>query len=317
MGSGPSSRHFEIQRVAPGVHAAIATRTGFGLCNSAIIDLGGVTVVFDTMLTPMAGRDLARAAERLTGEKPTWVVNSHYHGDHIWGNSQFVASHVVSSRRVRDAVLERSHRQWSDDRRSYPQGLQALEGPDSSVGRVDRPQVRAWFRGVLSAPRALRIVAPEVVFEDELVLHGRRRSLRLLTYGKAHSPADVFGYLPDERILLTGDLALKGYHPSLGDGYPSAWVDVLEKMRRLRVETVLPGHGPLAGGRTVEWNLGYHRALRSAVARAVRRGVPGSKIAELPVPPPYGGLRFSFMYPENLRRVYRELRVRRRRRSRS
>ncbi|MCI4365991.1 MAG: MBL fold metallo-hydrolase, partial [Thermoplasmata archaeon] len=81
-----SSRHFQTERLAPGVFAAIATPSGFGLCNAAIVDLGGATVVFDSMLTPMAGADLARAATRCTGRPPTWVVNSHWHGDHIWGN---------------------------------------------------------------------------------------------------------------------------------------------------------------------------------------------------------------------------------------
>src|SRR5208282_2723553 len=159
-----TGRHFQLESLAPGVHAAIATQTGYGLCNAGIVDLGGRTVVFDSMLTPVAGADLARVAERCTGQKPTWVVNSHWHGDHIWGNSAFVDAHVVSSRRVRREVLGRSRRQFDQCRREFPKELTRMAAPGSPIAPRDRPQVRAWFRGVVETPRSLRIIPPEVTF---------------------------------------------------------------------------------------------------------------------------------------------------------
>src|SRR5512138_2130610 len=83
------SDHFSLHELARGVYAAIATIGGAGIGNAAILDLGGRTLVFDTGMTPRAGRDLRLAAEQLTGRTPELVVNSHYHNDHIWGNQAF------------------------------------------------------------------------------------------------------------------------------------------------------------------------------------------------------------------------------------
>ena len=127
-----ASRHFRIETLAPGVHAAIATPQGFGLCNAGIVDLGGETLVFDTMLTPMAGQDLVRAAERVTGHRPAWAVNSHWHGDHIWGNSAFVGSHIVSSRTVRANIRKFSRHQFEGDRREMRRELPRIEEPSDA-----------------------------------------------------------------------------------------------------------------------------------------------------------------------------------------
>ncbi len=262
------------------------------------------------MLTPAAGAALARVAERTTGHKPTWIVNSHYHGDHIWGNASFPEGHVVSSRRVRDAVLQRSQLQLDACRREFPKELARMSRADSPVPPVDRPEVRAWYRSTLAAAPTLRIVPPELTFREEVVLQGRRRSIHLITYGGGHSPSDVFAYLPEERIVFTGDLVMVGYHPSVGDGYPDEFIRILREMRRHRADVLLPGHGPVGTGRSLERNLGYWLNLRKAVSTAIRHGAGPGAVAQLPIPRAYRDWRFSFMFPENALRIYRHLRKR-------
>src|SRR5512143_1947328 len=83
------SDHFSLHQLTDGVYAAIATDGGAAISNAGIVDLGGRTLVYDTFMTPQAGRDLRLAATQLTGREPELVVNSHYHNDHIWGNQAF------------------------------------------------------------------------------------------------------------------------------------------------------------------------------------------------------------------------------------
>lgn len=298
------SRHFRLEKLGPGTFAAIATSTGFGLCNAGIVDLGGRTVVFDSMLTPTAGADLARAAERCTGRKPDWVVNSHWHGDHIWGNASFEGAHIVSSRRVREIVLQKSRAQFEDNRREFLQELVSMGRPGSPIAVVDRPRVRAWFRGVLGVPRNFRIVPPAVTFDREIVLEGSRRSLRVMTYGGGHSPSDVFGYLPDEKILFAGDLTMVGLHPSVSDGQPEAWAQILSRIRRLPVACVVPGHGPTADKRALEFEERYLHDLIQLTHRAVRRELSLDEARQMPIPARYRTLRFGFMFPDNVGRAY-------------
>jgi cyclase len=299
------SRHFRIEKLGAGVYAAVATPGGFGLCNAGIVDLGGETVVFDSMLTPMAGADLARAAVRVTGRRPAWVVNSHWHGDHIWGNSSFVGSHIVSSRKVRATIEERSRAQWKGDREEMRRELPQLGGPESPYPKADLTDLRGWFGGVLATPRSHRIVPPGITFADELALEGTRRSIRLLTYGGGHSPSDVFAFLPEERILFAGDLAMRGLHPSVSDGYPSAWISILRRMERLRVRSVVPGHGPIGPGSTLATTRTYLEDLERTARAAVRLRQSVHDLAKTPVPPKYRRWRFSYMYAGNLARAYR------------
>ncbi len=311
----PTSRHLRLERLAPGVHAAVAVTTGAALANSGIVDLGGATVVFDSTLTPRTGRLLARTAERLTGRAPAFVVNSHYHGDHIWGNGAFVGAHVVSTRTVRANVIARSRGQFLSMRREVRRELPRLGHPRWPIERADVPQLRAWFRAVRDAPAELPIVPPDVTFTDELVLEGSRRSLHLLSYGGGHSPSDVFAFLPEERVVFAGDLALEGYHLSVGDGYPEAWVGILDRMRALRPRVVVPGHGRVGTGRTLDRSHEYLQDLLALARRARAHGTSARAFARTPIPEKYGALRFTLMFPGNLRRMYALLGPRRRRRA--
>ncbi len=301
----PASRHFLVRPIGRGVYAAIATPAGYGLCNATIVDLGGRTVVFDTMLTPAAGADLARAAERLTGRRPDWVVNSHWHGDHIWGNASFPDGHIVSSRGVREQVVRRSRQQFRDDRREFRKVLRGPSPPGPGIPPNDREQALSWFLAVVRLPRSHRIVPPELTFEGEMELTGSRRSVRLITYGGGHSPSDVFAFLPDERIVLAGDLVMVGLHPSVSDGWPDRWTRILGRVQRLRPDRVVPGHGPVGSGRSVAVAREYLGRLERIVRRAAREGATLGEIVREPIPDRYSDWGFSFMFPANLERTYR------------
>ncbi len=305
MSDGISTRHFAIERIAPGVHVAIAKPAGAALCNSGIVDLGQQTLVFDSMLTPTAGEALARAARRLTGRSPDWVVNSHWHGDHVWGNASLLPAHIVSTRRVRSLIRTKSRRQFEACRREFPHELKALGRRDSTVPVAERLRLRAWFTGVLRAPRAMRIVPPDVTFEETLRIAGSRRTVELMTFGGGHSPSDVFAHLPEERLIFAGDLAMVGFHPSVTDGYPAPWSSILARMEQLRPEAVLPGHGTMGPGATLRTVRRYLEELTRLAAVALQRGVKLSQVRRIPIPSAYADWQFSFMFPDNIARAYR------------
>src|SRR5690348_3454952 len=85
----PTSRHFQLEQLADGVYAAISIDGTGSMSNAGIVDLGDTTLIFDTFATPQAAQDLRSAAEQLTGHAIRYVINSHKHGDHVWGNQVF------------------------------------------------------------------------------------------------------------------------------------------------------------------------------------------------------------------------------------
>jgi len=300
----PRSTHFALERLAPGVHAAIATPGGAALCNAGIVDLGGRTVVFDTTMTPASGTALRLAARRLTGRAPDLLVNSHWHGDHIWGNDALGGT-VVSTAITRRHVLRRSRRQFDAWHAAFPGELAKLNrtgGP--RLTPADRAVWRGWLEGFLATPRRMPIVAPHLTFEAGLTLSGSRRRLELGSLGGGHSPSDVFGFLPDERIVFAGDLVVVGLHPSVGDGWPDRWGRILDGIARLRPGTVVPGHGPIAPGRAVADVAAYLRDLDRRAEAELRAGTPRRRLGSLAVPPRYARWGFAFMYGANLARAY-------------
>ncbi|HLE57345.1 MAG TPA: MBL fold metallo-hydrolase, partial [Rhodothermia bacterium] len=95
---------YEIVEIVPGVYAALANIGGSGVGNAGIINMGSQAIVYDTGLTPEAGRQLGEAAERLTGQKVTIVINSHFHDDHIGGNQAFDEPTYLATTSTQGAV---------------------------------------------------------------------------------------------------------------------------------------------------------------------------------------------------------------------
>jgi cyclase len=299
------TRDFRVESIAKGVWAAVAQDGGYALCNAGIVDLGDRTVVFDSMLTPMAGTRLAHAARRLTGRPTDVVVNSHWHGDHIRGNASFRPASVVSTHLTRRLIATLGPRQWADDRRTMGAALRELSAANSSVPPRERLLYRGWFEGTLAVPLPFRPTAPDTTFEHELILHGSRRELRVLSYGGGHSPSDVFAYLPEERVVFLGDLLSVGLHPSAGDGVPARWTTILGRIRKLRVAVAVPGHGPVGADREVRQTGAYLRGLVRTANAARRQGRSVRELRATPIPAEYRSWKFSAFYGENLERAYR------------
>jgi len=304
MAGASALEHFRLQELADGVHAAVATPRGYGLCNAGIVDLGGVTLVFDAMLTPQAGEALRKAAERLTGRPPTWLVTSHYHGDHVRGSVAVGAGHVVATRRIRELVLERAPVHLRSDLEEAGRELERLRSGALEVGKVERVVYEGWFEGILATPKDLRFVPADVTFDSELVLHGSRRTARVLTFGGGHSPSDVLVYLPDERIGFLGDLLSVGFHPSLADGDPEEFVRILGRVQELGMERAVPGHGPVAPGSSLADMQRYITVLRGTAREARARGLDRDAFAAAPPQPPFDAWTFSLIYQESARFVY-------------
>ncbi len=305
--SGPTSPHFRIVPVADGVWGAVATDEGFGLCNSGIVDLGDVTVVFDSMLTPQAGADLRAAAERLTGHPVGYLVNSHWHGDHVRGNISFPSVRIVSTRTVRELIETRAVTALESERESVPSELAAIRAPGATLPTRDRTVFEGWFEGILATPKGTVIPAPDLLVEGELVLRGPRREVRVVTFGGGHSPSDVLAYVPDLRVGFLGDLLAIGFHPSVTDGIAAAWVRILDSVRGLPIERILPGHGPLGGLREVGEMQEYLRTLGRLAAAAPRTPEGRRALAATEVPERFGSWTFRPFFLENLLSVYDKL----------
>jgi glyoxylase-like metal-dependent hydrolase (beta-lactamase superfamily II) len=255
--------HFRLEQVADGAWAAIA-ESDLATGNAGIVDLGGETLVFDTSWTPAAARELLAAA---TGPV-RWVVNSHWHGDHVRGNQVFEGATIVSTRATRELIATRDAERLAGLR----QELETTEDvPPEVVAAVAEIEPRL----------------PDEVFDE-------RRSLgraELVTYGGGHTESDAFLHLADAGVLYAADLVLVRSHAWMGDGNPQAWREILDRMAGLDFDVLVPGHGEVGGRSDLEALRDY---LDDIVAAAEEHG------AGAPIPERYRDWAFEDGWGRNL-----------------
>jgi len=111
----------------------------------------------------------------------------------------------------------------------------------------------------------LKVVPPDLVFDDGLGLDLGGRRVELRDWGRANSPHDVTVYLPEERILFTGDIVVQSPLPYSGASWPVPWIEVLRGIEAIPVTALVPGHGP------VQRDHAYTRQVRELLERVTSR----------------------------------------------
>jgi glyoxylase-like metal-dependent hydrolase (beta-lactamase superfamily II) len=294
---------FELERVADGVHAAVVTMEGGALGNAAIVDLGDATLVFDTCLTLAAARELRRAAEELTGRPPAYLVNSHFHADHVAGNQVFAPEAVViATERTRE--LMRTDEFAAGAAAAVPRIERQLPETEDESRRSFLLENLHAYRAYLAETAERRLVLPTVTFERRLRIHGSDRSVELICHGGGHTSSDSFLHLPEDRVALMGDLLMVGRHAAFPHGDPVEWRRILTEVLELDLDRVVPGHGPVGTLDDVDVIRRYLEMVESG-AGALARGELARE--EATVPAPFDGLDQSPIFDINVDVLVRRL----------
>jgi len=287
----PESKHFQIERLADGVYAAIASERGYAICNAGIIDAGDKTVVFDTFICPDAAKDLLKAAEQLASHKATFVVNSHYHNDHIRGNQVFSPDvDIISTTWTRQAIARNEPEEMKWERENIPKGIidaqSKLDAEKDPKRRRELAFLIVYYQSIIESHPRLKMRLPNITFENKLVVQGTRRTIELLSF-VGHTASDLVLYLPEEKIVFMSDLLFINMHPYLPSGFPEHWKQSLSKVEALEIQTAVPGHGPVGRPTDLSVMTQYIQALEGIAADMVESGKPLEEVPLQPVPSPF------------------------------
>lgn len=228
----------EAERVAPGVYFYAS---GKG-CNTGWVVFKDYVLVIDANFPHFAEETIPLIRE--TTDKPIrFVFNTHHHGDHAFGNGVYAAEGAVPV--AQDYCLD--------------------------ILRQSRDAFKQWAQGKPAyQDRELRM--PDISFADELVYDDGEMRVELMYFGHGHTKGDAVAYLPRQKILFSGDLCVNGAFNYLGDANTKSWVEVLNRLQGLDIETICPGHGGIAGKELLETQKQYFVQLREQVLGAVRAG---------------------------------------------
>ena len=273
---------FDIKPVAEGVYAAISKPAYKVNCNAAIILLDDGVLVVDTHSKPSAARALIEQIKKLTPKPVKFVVNTHFHWDHYQGNEAYPSSwpagvEIISSEATRANIQRIGIPRIKNEIVVLPQEIAALKSALEKASTAEQKntiqenlrQAEAYF-GEL---KLMQVTLPTMTFDHSLILHRKSRTVEILWLGRAHTDGDVFVFLPNERVLCTGD-ALHGWTPFMGDSYPYDWIKTLDAAEKLGADSIIGGHGDVMhGAQKFELWKEYFQELMDRTSSAYAQGV--------------------------------------------
>jgi len=272
-------------KVSDGIYLFItAPHSDVGLDGNAvaIVSDSGV-LVFDANGTPGAARAVLREIRRITRQPVRYLVLSHWHWDHWYGaevyRDTFPGIEIISHRATRALMLGPAlafNQPGLDEQ--LPAHIDAIAARIAELDprSPERPRLRAHLaldQDVLEQKRGARHTVATLTFDDSLTIHLGGRRIEVLHYDRAVTPGDTFLYLPDDQVLVTGDLLVNPITFALGC-YPSGWIATLARMDSLQTRVIVPGHGePLPDKALLETTLATLRELRRLGLAARARGL--------------------------------------------
>lgn len=281
---------FELQKLAEGVFAAIRKQPplfSFDPNNVFIINDQDVVVV-DSNASLAGTRQLLAALRRLTNKPVSYVINTHWHDDHIIGNqvwreafpnTEFIGH--VSTLKDRPTVGEGNRQGMLKGGKEYVARLRSVVAENKSLAgtpiteeeRVNYLGDAAWLDRALAEAPEVRIILPTLTIEDRLTLHRGKRTIDIRHLGRGHTAADLVVHLPEEGILMTGDLVVWPI-PLVGStSFPAAYSATMEKLLTIPARTFVPGHGPVMRDDTyLRQTARLLASLKEQTAQAVARG---------------------------------------------
>ena len=227
--------------------------TAEGDPNTGIVIGDDAVMVIDTQATPVMAQDVIARIRSVTDKPIKYVVLSHYHAVRVLGASGYRPEHVIASRDTYELIVERGDADMKSEIERFPR----------------------LFRAVESVPG---LTWPTIVFEGSMTLWLGKLRVDLMQLGRGHTKGDTVVWLPDERILFSGDLVEFDATPYTGDAYLTDWPRTLDNIAALGPAKLVPGRGAaLMNPEQVQAGLDGTRAFITAMFESVKRGASAGK----------------------------------------
>ena len=252
-GRGGARLPFVLKQLAPGVYAAIDRGGRAGANAGFVIGDDGVAVI-DSFYRPEAAPALLAEIRKLTPLPIRYVINTHYHIDHVAGDNVFRSAGAL-------VVAQRNVRGWI-----HTENLKFF-------GADPKPEQKALVAGLAS---------PEILVDDDLILYLGARRL-VLTFWPGHTGGDLVVAVPDAKVVFCGDLLWRRTSPNLIDATVAKWTQTLDAWTRApgaAALTYVPGHGDVATLSDLRDFRDYLQDVSDTASRETAAGLTGDPLVK-------------------------------------
>lgn len=261
LAADPGPFVLDFEEIAPGVWTGVredSARYPVMGNTTFIISSAGV-VVFDGGGMPAMADLVIEKIRSLTDKAVTHVVISHWHGDHFFGAYRFAEEfpgvEIIAHRFTRDMInssklnyidrqidyLERNREEFEN---IVATGLDDEGTLHNATDRHIYQRMLDDYAVIIPEFARAKVTPPNIVFTDDYLIDSGERLIELLFLGHANTAGDIVLWLPQDKIIATGDIVVLP-SPYAFDAPTKRWADTLRKIKALNFEILVPGHGPV------------------------------------------------------------------------
>jgi glyoxylase-like metal-dependent hydrolase (beta-lactamase superfamily II) len=286
-----SANSYEKLKVADGIYAFIAPegKTGFVSSNqTAIIGDDGV-LIFDTGQIPSLSEKIIAEIKQITPLPVKYIVISHWHYDHVVGAATYLKAFpnaiLISSDATREQIVAKAKefgpqatlKTLPDYLKSQQDLLAAGKLPDGTPLTPEQKEYLQLTIADVQAARphieAAKVLEPTLTMSQSLTIHLGKRAVEVKFMGRGNTDGDTIAYIPDAKVLLTGDLVVAPTPYGILSYYDE-WISTLDRLAAIDATTFIPGHGAIQKDFSyVRMEQDLLRATISRVDDAVKRGL--------------------------------------------
>src|SRR3954451_19364033 len=206
-----------VHHIAPGVYYRQSEDEKRIIATTSWIEFKDFVVVIDANF-PWGAKAILTDLKATTAKPVRFVLDTHYHADHSYGNGVFAqaGATIISSEMTAEDSRTRNTASWEKDAGVGEQSLKLYS-----------------------------LVHPQLTFKDSIAISDGSRRLELIRVGPGHTRGDAVAWLPAERIVFTGDLCTTRAQNNLADPgmSPDGWLQILDRLAAMNPAIVVPGHG--------------------------------------------------------------------------
>jgi len=219
-----------LTTIAENVYAYVGTKkasplNSFGANAGIIIGRDGIAVV-DTLISAKEADRFIKDIRSVSDKPIKYVINTHSHLDHTFGNSEFSKLGAVI---VSQAI----------DKKDMLANGEANLKKAAAYGLTDKDM------------EGTRPSYPSLTFSEKMEIDLGYQIVELIYPGPSHTGGSIMVYLPDKKVLFTGDILFTNYHPNIASGDIESWLKALDAVAALDPAKIVPGHGPLSARKDV------------------------------------------------------------------